>query len=129
VVDQRVAHAFDVHHAARGEVANALAQLADIGVHAAVISLRLRREHVASADGTALGHVKWRWRAACLHTFTLGYIALPKTSDAHAQRFNPSCVQRGRLIVPPSKTGAACHGRQLPSADLYQDIFDLLTGA
>ena len=59
LVDERVAHALDVHHAARGEVQDALAQLRRaVGVDAAVVGFAFDADDVASAFGAAFGHVK-----------------------------------------------------------------------
>ena len=137
LIHQRVAHAIDVHHAARGEVANALAQLGrTIRIHAAMIGLALGAHHVPAAHRAALRHVKLTMPARLvfqhLHDFG-NYIAAAldqhPVADAHAQPIDlVHVVQRGA-----ADRGAAdrhglepCHRRQLAgAAHLHLDVFDL----
>ena len=137
LIDQRVAHAIDVHHPARGEVANALAQLGrTIRIHAAMIGLAFGAHHVAAAHRAALRHVKMTMptRLVFQHLHDFGnYVAAAldqhPVADAHSQPIDlVHVVQRGA-----ADRGAAdrhglepCHRSQLAgAAHLHLDVFNL----
>ena len=137
--DQRIAHAVDVHHPARSEVQDALAQLRRaVRIHAAMIGLALGAHDVAAAHRAVFRHVKMLLAARMLlvveHLHDLGNdvaaaLDLHPVADEHAEPLDfIHVVQRGA-----ADGGAADRHRlerrdrrEFPGAPhLHQDVFDL----